>query len=97
MTSKTDLDLALADLQAMLDGRLADGGYPAQVQVLGAEWIAIADVDHDGGPDLTVLHLGKFMDVWQRAKGAHEVNPDEGTIGDFLFVCGYYDCVKEAE
>ena len=80
---------AIENLQALLDSRLdIQGGYPAQIDIIENKWIVIADVDHDGAPELRILDLSKFLKVWRRA-----VETDEP-----LYEVGYpEDCSYEPE
>lgn len=97
MKQATELEVALVDLQQLLDGRVNQlGGYPAVVEVLGS-WIVIADVDHDDAPELTILRLDKFLDLWRFAT-ANLLRTGEGTIVEHLYEAGYpEECMRAAE
>ena len=86
---REELEKALEDLQTLLDLRLdTQGGYPADMSVIADKYIVIADVDHDGGPELTILDLQKFMRLWRQACADCE-RSDEDDISSSLFEAGY--------
>lgn len=69
LPTTTELELAIADLQLVLDLRLdAQGGYPAEISTAIEGWIVVADVDHDEAPVLMLLRVEKYLAVWRAAK-----------------------------
>lgn len=98
-----ELQAALEDLGFLLDERLQWwGGYPAEYAICAnGELIAIADVDENAEPQLTVLSVDKFLTVWRKAIGAcdpllrFDAN-DERNIAACLYEAGYPDdCLAE--
>ena len=88
----TELDLALSDLQDLLDVRLDICGheYPADVDVVGEkdEYIVIADVSGEGEPLLEVLSTEKYLELWWEARTLYEAE-GHGHIVEVLWEEGY--------
>lgn len=54
--------VALEMVAALDAGRIdTQGGYPSRVAFIGRDLIAIASVDHDNAPDLTVCRIDEFI------------------------------------
>jgi hypothetical protein len=88
-----ELDLALSDLQDLLDIRVdVTGGHPADVDVVGekGEYIVIADVSDEGEPLLEVLSTEKYLELWREAKTLYEAE-GHGHIVEVLWEEGYPD------
>jgi hypothetical protein len=88
----TELDLALSDLQDLLDVRLdiSGHGHPADVDVVGekGEYIVIADVSDEGEPLLEVLSTEKYLELWWEARTLYEAE-GHGHIVEVLWEEGY--------
>ena len=100
-----ELEQALRDLRTLLDQRIySDGGYPADMAlIVGCEFIAIADVDYNNEPELSVLSTAKYLKVWRKAKAmamaaAKQEDEDILCIGDYLYEAGYpEECATELD
>jgi hypothetical protein len=73
---QTEIDELLEELQGHLDARIyCDGGYPAEIMVLG-EHIVAADIDHDGGPTLRVFSLTETLARFRSAQALVAADPE---------------------
>lgn len=102
-TKREKLDAAIDALHELLDRRLSwSGGYPAQILGPYRGLLFVADADHDGGPEGTVIDITTLVEAYDVAVRDAKSEADDagGDAEDYFqeaFSDAYYEIAAEPD